>query len=394
MKISVPKERRDHETRVALSPEIVKKLVAQGHTVCVEKGAGFKASMPDHAYADAGATLVGGYDATVKDADLVIKVQPPLSPQNKLYDEISPLPEGCTILGILAPYVHENLFHAYAEKKLTCFSLDLAPRITRAQSMDVLSSQSNLGGYRAVIEAAEAFNRAFPLMMTAAGTVPPARVLILGAGVAGLQAIATAKRLGAIVSAFDVRETAKEQVESLGARFISVEAEEQAEDQSGYAKEMSQSYKTRQSDRIREALEQHDIVISTALIPGLPAPVLISREMLDIMKPGSIIVDMAVEAGGNCEASKLGKVVETPHGVKVIGYPNLPSRVPKDASALYARNILSFLEAALNDTKTDFELESDDAIIKATLLTKRGDIVHENFRAKMLGQNDQKGDPK
>lgn len=382
MRIAVPKERRPHETRVSLSPEVVRKLVAKGHTVTVEKGAGTPSSMRDEAYQEAGATLAETYDETVQTAELVIKVQPPLASEDKGQDEITALPEGCCLLGILAPYAHQDLFAAYDRKKITSFALDLAPRITRAQSMDVLSSQSNLGGYRAVIEAATAFNRAFPMMMTAAGTVPPARVLILGAGVAGLQALATAKRLGAIVSAFDVRESAREQVESLGASFISVPTEESAEDSRGYAKQMDSAYQERQSAQIQEALARHDIVITTALIPGLPAPILITTPMLKEMKPGSIIVDMAVEAGGNCEASRIGEIFETPEGIKIIGYPNLPSRVPRDASALYARNMASFLDVILSDDRGSLNFASQDEILKATLLTKEGTLVHENFRDK------------
>ncbi len=380
MKIAVPKERRDHENRVSLSPEVVKKLSDLGHTITIETGAGLASSMTDKAYTEAGATIASDYNNTVKTADLIIKVQPPRVSQKDAIDEISPLPEKSCLLGILAPYVHRDLFEPYNKKKLTCFSLDMAPRITRAQSMDVLSSQSNLGGYRAVVEAVAAFNRAFPMMMTAAGTVPPARVLILGAGVAGLQAIATAKRLGAIVSAFDVRESAKEQVESLGASFISVPSDKDAEDSKGYAKEMDETYKARQSDRIKEALIAHDVVITTALIPGLPAPLLIKNDMIQNMKPGSIIVDMAVEAGGNCEASELGKIIETEEGIQIIGYPNLPSRVPKDASALYARNILSFLEVAISEESGAINLTSEDEIVTSTLLTLKGQTVHENFK--------------
>lgn len=388
MKIAIPKERRKHENRVALSPEVVEKLLKQGHDITVQTKAGEASSMTDEAYQEAGARIEKTYEKTVEQADLVIKVQPPCSQDDGEIDELSALPDGCTLLGILAPYVHQNLFPLYQQKKMTCFSLDLAPRITRAQSMDVMSSQSNLGGYRAVIEAANAFNRAFPMMMTAAGTVPPARALILGAGVAGLQAIATAKRLGAIVSAFDVRESAKEQVESLGGRFIAVSAEEPTEDTGGYAKEMGANYKARQSDKIKEALSQHDIVITTALIPGLPAPKLVTKEMIKVMKPGSILVDMAVEAGGNCEVSRLGQIYTTDNGVKIIGYPNLPSRVPRDASSLYARNIKSFLDVAFPEDSQPSEAVYEDDIVKATLLVKSGSVVHENFKKEIQAQRD------
>lgn len=380
MKISVVKERRAHETRVALSPEVVQKLVAQGHEVILEQGAGDHSNMTDAAYQEAGACVVESYEKAVKNTELLIKIQPPCSPEHSKFDEISPLPEGCMLIGILAPYVHRNLFSYYEKKKMTCFSLDLAPRTTQVQSMDVLSSQSNLGGYRAVIEAAAAFNRAFPLMMTAAGTVPPARVLILGAGVAGLQAITTAKRLGAIVTAFDVRESVKKEVEALGARFICVPTKATTEDAQGYATEMEAAYKAQQAVMIQEALLHHDIIISTALIPGLPAPLLITHDMVKKMKPGSVIVDMAVEAGGNCADTQMGKIIDTPQGIKILGYPNLASRVPRDASALYARNILSFLEVALIQIGNTYDLNLDQEIVNATLLVKEGAVVQKGFQ--------------
>lgn len=280
---------------------------------------------------------------------------------------------------MLAPFDNRAALPGWAAKNLSTFALELIPRITRAQTMDVLSSQSNLAGYRAVIEAANAFGRAFPMMMTAAGTVPPARVLVLGAGVAGLQAIATARRLGAIVSAFDVRAAAKEQVQSLGATFVEVEGAENAETSGGYAKEVSEDFKMRQQAKIHETLKKSDIAIATALIPGKPAPVLITEAMVKDMKPGSVIVDLAVERGGNCPLSEAGKVVQK-HGVTLIGHDNMPSRIAVDASALYARNVFSFLSLLINkDKKDELHINVEDEIIKGTLLTHQGQVVHPQF---------------
>jgi H+-translocating NAD(P) transhydrogenase subunit alpha len=378
VKIAVLKEVRPYEARVALSPDMVKKVCALGHQIVVEEGAGLGSSFTDEAYTQAGATLFADLKKGLADVDVALKVQPPLVDKDR--DEISALREGACLIGILAPHSHKDNFTLYNKKKLTTFSLEMVPRITRAQSMDVLSSQSNLAGYRAVIEGAALFDRAFPMMMTAAGTVAPARVLVLGAGVAGLQAIATAKRLGAIVSAFDVRDAVKEQVESLGGIFVGVPAQASGEDAGGYAKEMDDAYKARQAAKIKETLATQDIVITTALIPGMPAPRLISQDMLEIMKPGSVIVDMAVESGGNCALSKLGQVVVTPKGVKIAGHANLPSRISRDASALYARNMLNFLTLLLPQEGEVLVIDQGDEILEKTLLTQGGSTVHSQFK--------------
>ncbi len=365
MKLTVLKERKPNETRVAVTPETVKKLMALGFTVTVEKDAGEASCFPDTAYKTAGATIAATAKKALENAQVVLKVQAPTE------DEIEMVPEGALLIGMLNPHGNPTLVKAYEKRKITALSLELAPRITRAQAMDVLSSQSNLAGYRAVIEAANVFTRAFPMMMTAAGTVPPARVLILGAGVAGLQALATAKRLGAIVSVFDVRAAAKEQVESLGGTFVEVESKESGEGTGGYAKEMSDAYKAQQAAKIKEVLQKSDIAISTALIPGRPAPRLITADMIAGMKPGSVIVDLAVEAGGNCEGSVLGKVVEQ-DGVSIIGYANMPGRIPHDASALYARNLLNLLTLCVDKDKQALALNEEDEIIQAIMITHKG----------------------
>ncbi len=371
MQLAVLKERRPFETRVSSTPETIKKLIALGFDVTVEKGAGVASHYTDEAYKAAGAKIGATPEKTVEKADVVLKVQPPMTKNDGGEDEVSLLPKGSLLIGILQPHSKVDLLEAYNKSKITSFSLELVPRITRAQSMDVLSSQSNLAGYRAVIEAANAFERAFPMMMTAAGTIAPARVLILGAGVAGLQAIATAKRLGAIVSAFDVRAAAKEQVESLGATFVQVESEEAGEATGGYAKEMSKDYQAKQAAKIKETLQKSDIAITTALIPGKPAPRLITKDMVEVMKPSSVIVDLAVESGGNCEGSELGKVVEK-NGVKIIGYANMPGRIPTDASAFYARNVLNLLTLCVEKEKKALNINWDDEIIKGVALTHDG----------------------
>ena len=381
MKVAIVKERSPHEMRVAASVETVKKMIALGLEVIVEKGAGIASAIRDEDYKNAGATLAKDFAVAVQKADIVLKVQHPLSSTEEEIDEVSLLPQEVTLIAMLAPYNTPEQFKNYASRKITAFSLELAPRITRAQSMDVLSSQSNLAGYRAVIEASTLFGRVFPMMMTAAGTVPPARILILGAGVAGLQSIATARRLGAIVSAFDVRVAAKEQVESLGATFISVESEEKGEGTGGYAKEMSADYQKRQAEKIHEAVQKSDIVITTALIPGRPAPRLVTDSMVRDMKEGSVIVDMAVEAGGNVEGSALAQVTEK-HGVKICGYANLPSRIARDASALYARNIFNFLNLLWDKEQKKLNINLEDDIIKATAITQKGKIIHPQFGPK------------
>ena len=379
MKISVPKERRPYERRVAVTPDMVKKYKALGYEVAVEAGAGSEASYPDEQYAAAGASIVGDTALLLRDADIVLKVQRPMS-ESEGRNEIGLLKPGVVLIGMLNPYGARTDLDSYARNNITSMSMELMPRITRAQAMDVLSSQSNLAGYKAVLDAAEQFGRAFPMMMTAAGTVPPARVLVMGAGVAGLQAIATARRLGAIVSATDVRPIAKEQVQSLGATFVMVENEEtkQAETSGGYAKEMSDDYKRQQAALIAETIKKQDIVICTALIPGRAAPKLVSEDMLKTMKPGSVIVDLAVEQGGNCALSEAGKVVET-HGVKIVGHRNMPSRIAVDASALYARNLLNFVTLISAKSEGKLAIDWNDEIVRAITLTNQGAIVHAQF---------------
>lgn len=371
MKLAVLKERRPYETRVAATPETVKKLIALGFEVSVEKGAGDVSHYPDGAYEAAGAKIGSTPQKTLEGARVVLKVQAPMTKKDGGEDEVKSMPEGALLLGILQPHTKLDLLEEYNKRKVTSFSLELLPRISRAQAMDVLSSQSNIAGYRAVIEAANTFERAFPMMMTAAGTIAPARVLILGAGVAGLQAVATAKRLGAIVNVFDVRAAAKEQVESLGGTFVEVEAQESGEASGGYAKEMSDDYKARQAAKIKEVLQKSDIAITTALIPGRPAPRLLTADMVEGMKPGSVIVDLAVESGGNCEGSVFGEIVEK-NGVKIVGYANMPGRIPTDASALYARNLLNLLALCVDKDSKSLKIDWNDEIIQAIALTHEG----------------------
>lgn len=376
MQLAVLKEKRPNETRVAATPETVKKLSALGFKVTVEKGAGEASQYPDEQYEKAGAKIAATPEKTLEKAQVVLKVQPPMTKKDGGSDEVKLLPQGALLLGILQPYTKTDLIDEYNKRKITAFALELAPRITRAQTIDVLSSQSNLAGYRAVIEAANAFHRAFPMMMTAAGTIAPARVLILGAGVAGLQAIATAKRLGAIVNVFDVRAAAKEQVESLGGSFVEVESQESGDAKGGYAKEMSKDYKERQAAKIKEVIQKSDIIITTALIPGKPAPRLITAEMVKTMKPGSVIVDLAVESGGNCEGSIVGETVEK-YGVKIIGYANMPGRIATDASAVYARNLLNLLTLCVDKESKSLKIDWDDEIIQAIALTHDGKAWEE-----------------
>ena len=377
MRIAIPKERRPGENRVAGSPEVVRKLIALGFEVVVQKGAGDGASFTDTAFKEAGATIARDATATVKDAGIVLKVQPPVVGESAASNELTPMRPGTILVGTLDALSKPNDVAAYAKAGLTAFALELMPRVTRAQSMDVLSSQSNLAGYKAVLDAAAEFGRAFPMMMTAAGTVPPARVLVLGCGVAGLQAIATAKRLGAIVTGYDVRPAVKEQVESLGGKFLDVdtEATADAETAGGYAKEMGEEYQRKQEAVIGEALRKQDIAICTALVPGKPAPVLITEDMVKRMKPGSVIVDLAVEGGGNCPLSRLDKVVSK-HGVKVVAHGNVPSRIAEDASALYAKNLLNFLTLLVDATTKELLIDWEDEIVTGTLVTRGGEIVH------------------
>lgn len=377
MKISIPKERRAHERRVAATPDTVKRLVGQGLEVVVETGAGTAAAFSDDAYRSAGATIAPDMAAAIAGGDIVLKVQRPLRAGEDGPDELAPMKRGAVLVALLQPLQRLEDVKAYADQGISAFAMELVPRITRAQSMDVLSSQANLAGYKAVLDAAAEFGHAFPMMMTAAGTIPPARVLVMGAGVAGLQAIATARRLGAIVSATDVRFAAKEQVESLGASFLAVdlEAMKAMETAGGYAKEMGEDFAKRQRAHVTEALKKIDIVICTALIPGRRAPVLITREMVAVMRPGSVIVDLAVEQGGNCEGSREGEVVVTENDVRLVGHANVPSRIAVDASQLYAKNLLNFL-ALIVDKEKALKIDTADEIVKATLLTKDGAIVH------------------
>lgn len=379
MKVAVLKERFPLETRVAATPESVRKMVGLGLDVIVEKGAGDLSFFSDEAYKEAGAKLVATPAGAIKEADIFLKVRAPILKDEGKGDEKGLLKKGAALIGMLSPYNNSKDLKSYAKASVSAMSLELIPRITRAQSMDVLSSQANLGGYRAVIEAAFEYGRVFPLMMTAAGTVPPAKVLVIGAGVAGLQAIATAKRLGAVVFAFDVRAAAKEQVESLGAKFIEVLSEEAGEGKGGYAKEMSAAYQKRQQEKISDVMREADIVITTALIPGKPAPRLIHAEMVSSMKPGSVIIDMAVAMGGNVEGSMREKVVEK-NGVKIIGYENLPGRLPTEASTLYARNVFNFLQLLWDPKAGMLKLDAEDEIIKGCLLTHQGEVIHPNFK--------------
>jgi len=381
MIVAIPKERRPGETRVAASPDTVKKLIDLGLDVVVEKGAGQAAAMTDDAYKAAGATIAKDTKSALEKADIVLKVQRPTGSDDKT-DEVALLKEGAVLLCILNAYNDRPLLDQLAARKVATFGMEFVPRITRAQSMDVLSSQSNLAGYKSVLDAAAEFGRAFPMKITAAGTIPPARVMIMGVGVAGLQAIATARRLGAIVSATDVRAATKEQVESLGATFVMVDSEEakQAETAGGYAKEMSDEYKKQQAALIAETLKKQDIAICTALIPGRKAPTLITEAMVKSMKPGSVIVDLAVEQGGNCEASEPGKVVQK-HGVTIVGHLNVPGRLPVDASALYAKNLLNFVTLLIDKETKALKIDLEDEIVKGTLVTQDGQIVHPAFKA-------------
>jgi len=371
MKIAVTKETRANETRVAATAETVKKLRGLGFDVAVEAGAGERAHISDADFTAAGAQIAATQGDAVRDADIVFKV---LAPSD---DELALLKRGAMLVGILNPYGDREGVAKYANAGVNAFAMEFMPRITRAQSMDILSSQANLAGYKAVIEAASLFERAMPQMMTAAGTIAPARVFVMGVGVAGLQAIATARRLGARVSATDVRMAAKEQVQSLGAAFVMVEDEETktAETAGGYAKEMSDAYKQKQAALIAETIAKQDIVITTALIPGRPAPRLVTADMVKTMRPGSIVVDLAAERGGNCELTQPGSIV-TAHGVKIYGYLNLAGMLPVDASALYAKNLLNFITALIDKETKTVKLDWDDDIVKGTGLTRDGQIVH------------------
>ena len=374
MKVAVVAESDAGEPRVAATPETVKKIIGLGAEVAVEPGAGIKSGILDADFIAAGATVAA--DA-VNGADVVLSVRRPLSP------ELARLKKGAIVIAIMDPFGHEDALRAMAEAGVIGFAMELLPRITRAQVMDVLSSQANLAGYRAVIDAAAEYGRALPMMMTAAGTVPATKVFIMGAGVAGLQAIATARRLGAIVTATDVRPAAKEQVESLGAKFIAVEDEEfkAAETAGGYAKEMSKEYQAKQAALVAEHVKKQDVVITTALIPGRPAPRLISKDMVASMRPGSVVVDLAVERGGNVEGVVADQVAEV-NGVKIVGYRNVPGRLAATASSLYAKNLLAFLDVLIDKKTKALAVNWDDDIVKATALTRDGAVVHPNFKPK------------
>ena len=381
MKIGIVKERRAHEKRCAVSPDTVKKYVGLGAKVAIETGAGEGAAITDAAFQAAGAEIVADAAAALADADLVLKVQRPLTAAEGGPDELAGVKRGAVLIAILNPHGAKEAIADYAARGIDAMAMELIPRISRAQSMDVLSSQANLAGYRAVIEAAAEFGKAFPMMMTAAGTVAPARVLVMGAGVAGLQAIATARRLGAIVSATDVRPAAKEQVNSLGATFVAVEDEEfkQAETAAGYAKPMSPEYQAKQAALIAETIKKQDVVITTALIPGRKAPVLVTEEMVQSMKPGSVIVDLAVEQGGNCPIAEFGKVV-VKHGVTIVGHANVPSRIAVDTTSLYAKNLLNFIQLLIDKETKALKINWEDEIVQGVALTRDGQVIHPNFK--------------
>jgi H+-translocating NAD(P) transhydrogenase subunit alpha len=375
MRIAIPKERAPGETRVAASPDAVKKYVGFGFDVVVEKGAGDGASMTDKEYEEAGATIAKDEASALGDADVVLKIQKPVR-DGKL-DELAMMKKDAILVAQINALVNRDDVEAYAKAGIMAFDLQLMPRISRAQSMDILSSQNNLAGYKAVLDGAGEFGSALPMMMTAGGTVPPAKVFIMGVGVSGLQAIATAKRLGAVVTATDVRPATKEQVESLGGKFVMVDEAlmKDAETSGGYAKEMSDDFKKKQAQVIADHIKKQDIVITTALIPGKPAPVLVTEEMVKSMKAGSVIVDLAVEAGGNCPLSEPGKVV-IKHGVKIVGHINVPGRLAKDASSLFARNILNFLSPQVDKENKTFKFDWEDDTVKGTLLTRDGNVVN------------------
>ncbi|SFI41868.1 NAD(P) transhydrogenase subunit alpha [Bosea sp. OK403] len=378
MRIAVPAETQGAETRVAVTPETVRKFIGLGAEIVVEKGAGLASGINDADYEAAGASIAKNAKDALKGAAIVLKVRRPSEA------EIAGLPSGALVVGIMDPYGNEAAVEALAKAKVAAFAMEFMPRITRAQVMDVLSSQANLAGYRAVIDGAAEYGRALPMMMTAAGTVPAARIFIMGVGVAGLQAIATARRLGAIVTATDVRPATKEQVESLGAKFLAVEDDEfkQAQTAGGYAKEMSKEYQAKQAELTASHIAKQDIVITTALIPGRPAPKLISKAMVESMKAGSVIVDLAVERGGNCELAKPGEIAVTANGVKIVGHLNVPGRLAATSSQLYAKNLFAFVETLIDKSAKTLAVNWDDELVKATALTKDGAVIHPNFAPK------------
>jgi NAD(P) transhydrogenase subunit alpha len=378
MRIAVPAEAKGVETRVAATPETVKKFIGLGASVSIEKGAGLEAGISDADFEAAGATIARSAKDVMKDADIVLKVRRPADA------EMKNLKSGAIVVAIMDPYGQEAALAGLAKAGVSAFAMEFMPRITRAQVMDVLSSQANLAGYRAVIDGAAEYGRALPMMMTAAGTVPAARIFIMGVGVAGLQAIATARRMGAVVTATDVRPATKEQVESLGAKFLAVEDDEfrQAQTAGGYAKEMSKEYQAKQAELTASHIAKQDIVITTALIPGRPAPRLVSRAMVESMKAGSVIIDLAVERGGNCELAKPGEIVVTDNGVRIVGHLNVPGRLAATSSALYAKNLYAFVETMIDKKEKALAVNWDDELVKATLLTRDGAVVHPNFQPK------------
>ena len=375
MKVAIVKECRPGETRVAASPDMVKKLIGLGFGVAVEAGAGDGAGMPDAILAEAGAEIAGDAAAALAGAGVVLKVQRPMTLDDGGVDELATMPANAILVGLLNPLGEPNQFAGYITKHLTVFAMELIPRISRAQSMDALSSQANLAGYKAVLDACIYYKHIMPMMMTAAGTLAPAKALILGAGVAGLQAIATARRLGAIVSAFDVRPAVKEQVESLGASFVEIEGAVGAETAGGYAKEMDEDYKRRQAEAIHAALKKNDICITTAQIPGKPSPKLITAQMVADMKPGSVIVDLAAEGGGNCELTEYDKVVQA-GGVTIVGFANTAARLAADASALYARNLLNFLTPMVDQEQNELAIDWEDEVVAGACAMRDGELVH------------------
>ncbi len=375
IKIAVPKEEAPGERRVALVPEVAGKLVRQGHAVAVESGAGVGAHYLDDAYEKVGAQLVEKRTELLGGAQIVLKVQPPTE------DEIDALPEGAVLIGFMYPHRYPERVAKMRDKKLTVFAMELVPRITRAQAMDALSSQATVAGYKAALIAADTIDRFLPMLTTAAGTIRPAQVLVLGAGVAGLQAIATAKRLGAVVSAYDVRRAAGEQVRSLGAKFLELEIDAEAE--GGYARELTEEEKAKERAMVEEAIVAADIVITTANIPGRRAPILVTKEMVERMKPGSVIVDLAAESGGNCEATKPGETVQV-GDVRVVGPLNLPSALAVHASEMYAKNLHNFLELILTE-EGGLELDWDDEILAGSVLVHDGEIKHAPTRELVEG---------
>jgi NAD(P) transhydrogenase subunit alpha len=378
MKLAIAKERRANESRVAATPDTVKRLKGLGLDIVVEAGAGAGASISDQAYADAGAQIAPDAASALQDADIVLKVARPMTVADGGTDEIQTMKRDAVLVAMLDPYRNRELVKALAAQGVTAFAMELVPRITRAQSMDVLSSQANLAGYKAVLDATAEFGRAFPMMMTAAGTIAPAKVFVMGAGVAGLQAIATARRLGAVVTAFDVRSAVKEQINSLGAKFLEFDLGEDAEGEGGYARELTPEQQKKQQDELEKAIQRFDVVITTALSPGRPAPKLVTETAVMGMKPGSVIVDLAGEAGGNCELTKPGETIVR-HDVTIASPLNLPSDMPDHASQLYARNIMSLLEL-MSGEEGALTLNWDDDILAGAVITRDGEIVHEGAK--------------